>query len=141
MENNDSNLPFYHFYYAPTVLKNDISYRLYKTSEEATEILKDLIRKTYPRFGETIPAPKGCNTRMLWYPKEEVVVYLLSVLGEIFVSSDIMTIVKILDRPFSTAYSPIQEDGDIHLFEFLSFEEAYKCALDMKETSPLCYEK
>ena len=28
-----------------------------------------------------------------------------------------------------------------YLFEFESFEEAYKVALNMKETSPLCYNK
>lgn len=136
------SIPFYHFYYAPIVLKKDIGYKLYKKSDEAVAIFIEYIRKSYPDFLRIDMPDDVKQTYAKQYKKLDMKsVYLLALCGEIYISDNVDALYRILSAPYSTAFSPIREDGDIHLFEFESFEEAYKCALGMREPNPLCYEK
>lgn len=56
---------------------------------------------------------------------------------EVFVTEDLTMISVIIRR----CYDLIQTENKFFLQEYSSFEEAYKVALDMQETSELCYEK
>ena len=56
---------------------------------------------------------------------------------EVFVTEDLTMISVIMQN----CYDLIQTENKFFLQEYSSFEEAYKVALDMQETSELCYEK
>lgn len=55
--------------------------------------------------------------------------------SEVFVTSDLTMISVIMKETFNL----IQNEDIFFLQEYPSFEDAYKVALDMQETSPLCY--
>lgn len=55
--------------------------------------------------------------------------------SEVFVTEDLTLIHVIMDNCFGL----IQSDNVFFLQEYPSFEDAYKVALDMQETSKLCY--
>jgi len=57
--------------------------------------------------------------------------------SEVFVTEDLSMVSVIMGN----CYNLIQVQNKFFLQEYTSFEEAYKVALDMQETSELCYEK
>lgn len=63
-------------------------------------------------------------------------VWIVSVDEEILISNDSMKIEFLLQVLLS-----LSQTQEVFVFEFGSYEEAYKVALDMKETNPLCYEQ
>ena len=70
------------------------------------------------------------------------VVYLLSVGDDVFISEDdeiIKSILKMFYNEQSFVDHYEREIQDIFIQEYSSYEEAYKVALSIKETSKLCY--
>lgn len=67
-------------------------------------------------------------------------VYLIGIQDEVFVTENIALVIELFDGDFSSAY-PFYEGEDIFIQEYESYEDAYAVALNMKETSPLCYEQ
>lgn len=59
---------------------------------------------------------------------------------EIFITSNYFELFRIVQSYFDNK-SIKKYIGDIHLFEFSNFEDAYKVALYMREVNPLCYDK
>jgi hypothetical protein len=74
------------------------------------------------------------------YPKGDDRVYLVCVEDEVFVTEKGWIVSELFEEPLRTAW-PYYEGDVSHIHEYTSYEEAYKVALAMKETSPLCYEK
>ena len=78
------------------------------------------------------------------YPYREGIVYLLAIGDdrEVIVTSDRVLLWELFGKSKS---KPSRIDPHLqencYIFEFGSFEEAYSLALDLKETSPLCYDK
>jgi hypothetical protein len=56
---------------------------------------------------------------------------------EVFVTEDLTMIAVIM----SNCFDSIQTENVFYLQEYPSFEDAYRVALDMQETSELCYNK
>ena len=65
-------------------------------------------------------------------------VYVIAIEDEVIVTEDVLLVQRLFDDNFDSVY-PLHECDVIFIQEYLSYEEAYKVALDMKETSPLCY--
>jgi len=82
------------------------------------------------------------------------IVYLIAI-NEIIFVSEYISFIAIVFQSYIKEISPVlikngimdvfeystNEEINIFLQEYSSYEEAYKVALDMKEESPLCYEK
>lgn len=58
-------------------------------------------------------------------------------ISEVFVTSDFSTIISIV----KAGICRLDQKRKFFLFEYESYEEAYKTALDLKELSPLCWEQ
>ena len=67
------------------------------------------------------------------------VVFLAAYKGEVFVTDSANSLVEFL-LSFCDLAAMEEDEANIYLQEYYSFEAAYEVALMMKETSPLCYE-
>jgi hypothetical protein len=67
------------------------------------------------------------------------IVYLLAYEEEVFISDYIITIAEVLSKDVSESLF-FCTDKNVFFQEYSSYQEAYKVALMIKETSPLCYE-
>jgi hypothetical protein len=73
--------------------------------------------------------------------QKDNIVYIFGIekegIDEVFITHN-----KIIGLRFLTAFIEEQNDtANIYIYEDESYEEAYKVALSMKETSELCYSK
>lgn len=65
---------------------------------------------------------------------EDNIVFLANVQGEILISHDRYFIIS-----FACRYIAMHTNAPTFIFEYPSFEEAYRCALDIKKDHRLCY--
>lgn len=65
-------------------------------------------------------------------------VYVIAIQDEVIVTENGLLIEELFNGNLNSAY-PFFENEDIFIQEYPSYEDAYKVALDMKETSSLCY--
>lgn len=68
-------------------------------------------------------------------PDKRERVYLLAQDKEVIVTENI----KLIRFNIYFLLPLLEREGDIHLQEYASYEDAYAVALSMKEISPLCY--
>lgn len=76
------------------------------------------------------------------YPLKKITdkVYLIAIGEEIIVTDDGVIIDQTFSHPWCEFYCTY-DSGDIYIQEYPSYEDAYKVALMMRETSHLCYNK
>jgi len=106
----------YKIYYAKLNLTSDIGFFLFQTKESVVEWVMDIALSDPNR------------------------VFLVAIQEEVFITDNAALVVELFENTLNAAY-PYFEGDEIFIQEYNSFEEAYKVALDMKETSPLCYAK
>lgn len=118
-------------HYAPLVLDGDIPCYDFERVDQIREYFKVLVSKVM------------VNGQHGNYKDSEIVyVFTWDALGvedaEVFVTSKIYFIADLFSQSHFFGFDLIPV---FYLQEYASYEEAYKVALDMKETSPLCYPK
>lgn len=68
------------------------------------------------------------------------IVLLIVINEDIFVTENFVFVDELFEKKLTSVY-PYYEDNQIAIYEFPSYEEAYKVALDIREPNPLCYSK
>lgn len=119
MDFNDLNfedlVPKWSLFYAEKNLEGDIPQKIFETNFDLNQyVLEKTKEKT--------------NT-----------VFLVSYDDEEFLTDSFKVLFQFLNTMFMNVKSCTSYQ--VFVFEFGSYEEAYKVALDMKETNPLCYEQ
>ena len=99
------------------------------------EITKPEIKELFFNSGKDIIS---FVMNMTAYSRE--LVWLVSIENEIFISDNHAMVQNLFDTHYNAAY-PYFENSKIYIQEYQSFEDAYSVALNMRETSPLCYNK
>jgi hypothetical protein len=74
------------------------------------------------------------------FPLRDDIVYLVCIEDEVFVTERGIFVYELFENSLRSVWAYYEGDA-CHIHEYSSYEEAYKVALDLKETSPLCYEK
>ena len=111
------------FHYAQIDLKTDIPFFEFNEDDKSfNDFLLFLESNYFPAFGDS-----------------KNVVYLFSYVGEIFISDDIDNVFHFMESSYYGISSDSDDYWNMYLQEYPSYEEAYKVALDMKETNRLCY--
>jgi hypothetical protein len=103
-------------HYAPIDLKNNI----YTIEFEYIDKVIDFLDQIYPENIDDI-------------------VYLISHKDEIYITESLDYLFHILENIHICCFDYTDDEFDIFLQEYPSYQEAYKVALMMKENSKLCY--
>ena len=108
----------YKIYYAPVDLQGDIPCLEFSLIDEVRSFISSIV---YP-------------IRMV---NEKI--YVVAIQDEIIVTENGLFIDDLFNKQFFSVY-PFYECDEIHIQEYLSYEEAYKIALEMREPNRLCYD-
>ena len=125
-ENLENNIEtkIYKLHYTPVGIdlsKEDIRVIEFSEIEEMVKYIYDVIYNDY-------------------WPKNYKPVILCACKNEIYVTENILFLTDFIANIYE--YEDGVNDYDIYLYDFESYEEAYKCALSMKEeVTDKCYKK